>query len=80
MLAADQQQQDKIYGSQLMTPQERLEHRNKMLAAKTVEEREQIRKAHHEKMKQRAKKQGITLSDEPPARGGGMGPAEAVEF
>ena len=80
ILAADQQptpqqQQEKIYGSQLMTPQERLAHRNKMRAAKTVEEREQIRKAHHEKMKQRAKKQGITLSDEPPARGGGMGPA-----
>lgn len=69
--AADQQQQ--IYGSQLMTQQERNEYRTKMRAAKTAEEREQIRKEHHERMKERAKAQGLTLPDEPPARGGGVG-------
>jgi len=63
-----------IYGSQLMTPQERAEYRAKMSAAKTVEEQEQIRKEHHEQMKERAKARGVTLPDEPPARGGGMGP------
>ena len=70
--AADQQEQ--IYGSQLMTQQERIEFRAKLRAAKTVEERERIRKEHHERMKERAKQHGITLPDEPPVRGGGRGP------
>lgn len=82
-LAADQdrtqqrtqaQDQEQVYGSQLMTPQERTEYRAKMRAAKTIEEREQIRLEHHERMKARAKAQGVTLPDEPPVRGGGMGP------
>lgn len=68
--------QDQIYGSQLMTQQERNEYRNQMRAAKTAQEREQLRKEHHERMKVRAKEKGVTLPDEPPARGmgGGMGP------
>ncbi|MGC2458439.1 MAG: hypothetical protein WA435_10630 [Gallionellaceae bacterium] len=82
-LAADQapdkektpeKKQVQVYGSQLMTQQERAEYRAKMRAAKTAEEREQIRKEHHEAMKERAKARGVTLPDEPPARGGGMGP------
>jgi len=64
---------EQIYGSQLMTQEERAEHRAKMRRAKTAEEREQIRKEHHEKMKGRAKERGATLPDVPPARGGGMG-------
>lgn len=71
---AQAQKEEPIYGSQLMTPQERAEHRAKMRAAKTAEEREQIRKEHHEQMKERAKARGVTLPDEPPVRGGGMGP------
>ena len=63
-----------IYGSQLMTQQERAEYRAKMSAAETVGEQEQIRKEHHEQMKERAQARGVTLPDEPPARGGGMGP------
>ena len=67
-----------IYGSQLMTNQERIEHRNKLRAAKTDEEREQVRLQHHEQMQLRAKEQGVTLPDTPPAQGGrqgrGMGP------
>lgn len=62
-----------VYGSQLMTKQERMEHRSKMRAAKTAEEREQIRKEHHERMKERAKERGVALPEEPPVRGGGMG-------
>lgn len=78
-LAAEQepaqaQKQPQVYGSQLMTEQERTEHRAKMRTAKTTEERDQIRKEHHERMKERAKERGVTLSDEPPAKGGGMGP------
>jgi hypothetical protein len=70
------QSSDQIYGSQLMTRQERLEHRNKLRAAKTAEEREQIRAEHHTRMQDRAKEKGMTLPDMPPAggMGGGMGP------
>ena len=62
-----------IYGSQLMTNQERIEHRNKLRAAKTAEEREQVRLQHHEQMQLRAKEQGVALPDAPPVQGGGMG-------
>lgn len=67
-------QQEQIYGSQLMTQQERTAYRAKMRAAKTQEERERIRAEHHEQMKMRAKEKGVTLPDMPPAMGGGMGP------
>lgn len=70
---AQDQTQTSIYGSQLMTPQERTEYRSKMRAAKTAEEREQIRNEHHEQMKVRAKERGVSIPDEPPVRGGGMG-------
>jgi hypothetical protein len=80
-LAADQeraqeriQKQEQIYGSQLMTQQERAEYRAKMRTAKTAEEQEQIRKEHHERMKERAAERGVTLTEEPPAGGRGMGP------
>jgi len=68
--------QDRIYGSQLMTAQERAAFRNKMRAAKTVEERARIREQHHKEMQERARKRGIQLPDMPPARGmgNGMGP------
>jgi 1,2-phenylacetyl-CoA epoxidase catalytic subunit len=70
---AQEKAQTQVYGSQLMTQQERTEHQAKMRAAKTTEEREQIRKEHHNSMQERAKEQGLTLPDEPPARGNGMG-------
>jgi len=72
--------QDQIYGSQMMTEQERNQYRSKMQSAKTEQQRDQIRSEHHEQMKIRAKERGVTLPDEPPARGqamqkgGGMGP------
>jgi hypothetical protein len=44
-----------------------------MRSAKTAEEHEQMRLEHHEQMKERAKEMGVTLPDEPPARGMGMG-------
>jgi sensor c-di-GMP phosphodiesterase-like protein len=81
-LAADQeraqervqkQEQEQIYGSQLMTQQERAEYSAKMRTAKTAEEREQIRKEHHARMKERAAERSVTLTEEPPARGSGMG-------
>ena len=66
------QDQERIYGSQLMTQKERNAYRAKMRAAKTAEERERIRNEHHEQMKMRAKERGVTLPDMPPAAGGGM--------
>lgn len=70
----DQVRDRDIYGSQLMTPQERANYRKRMQSAKTVQEREQIRAEHHKQMQARAKERGVTLPDQPPARGGGMGP------
>lgn len=61
-----------VYGSQLMTNQERLEYRKKITNAKTASEREKIRSEHHAMMKERAKEKNVTLPDEPPS-GGGMG-------
>lgn len=66
-----------IYGAQLMTQQERLEYRDRMRAARTLQEQEQIRNQHHEQMQSRAKERGTTLPEMPPMRGGmgpGMGP------
>lgn len=79
-LSADQQPQEsktrtenqgQIYGSQLMTQQERLEYRERMRAAQSEEERQQIRNEHHQTMQERARERGLTLPESPPARGGG---------
>ena len=66
--------QEQIYGSQLMTEQERLEHRNKMRSFKTEQQREAYQLEHHKRMQERAKAKGITLPDEPMMRPGGIGP------
>lgn len=62
-----------VFGSQLMTPEERQQYRDRMRSAKTAEEREQIRREHHAEMQARAKGRGVTLPDEPPMMGGGRG-------
>lgn len=95
VLAADQatgqeriqtQEQEHIYGSQMMTEQERHEYRTRMHAAKTNEEREQIRMEHHERMTKRAKAQGLSLPDTPPPKGslkrpgGGMGGGKGKKY
>jgi hypothetical protein len=59
-----------IYGSQLMTERERNEYRERMRTAKTEQDREQLRREHHAQMQARARERGVTLPDEPPARGG----------
>jgi len=48
-------------GWTLMSAQERTEHRNKMLAAKTYDECKAIQEAHHQDMEARAKEKGVTL-------------------
>ena len=66
-------EQEQIYGYELMTEQERAQHRTQMRAFKTEQEREQFRLEHHRKMQERAKERGVTLPEEPLPRGGGRG-------
>ncbi len=61
-----------IYGWELMTNEERIEHRNRMLSLKTEEEREEYRLQHHKEMQERARAQGRTLPDMQSPEGGGM--------
>ena len=69
-----QLQQRDMYGWELMTDQERTEHRNKMRSFKTEREREQYRMEHHKMMQQRAEEQGGKLHDMPSTgQGTGMG-------
>lgn len=59
---------------QLMTPEERTAMREKMRAAKTPEERQQIAMANRTEMQKRAKEKGITLPEGRGHRGhGGQG-------
>ena len=59
-----------VYGSQLMTQEERLAHQAQMRNASSAEERERIRQQHHEKMRLRAKEKGVPFSDQPPEQRG----------
>jgi hypothetical protein len=62
-------QEPPIYGSQLMTEQERAEYRDRMRAATSEQEREQIRQEHHARMQERAEERGVMLPDQPPVTG-----------
>jgi hypothetical protein len=62
------QDQERAYGWNLMTPEERVEHQTKMRTLKTAEEREQFRIEHHKKMQERAKEQGAIIPDQPRTR------------
>jgi len=73
-----QQDQENVYGWQLMTEQERAEHRAKMRSFKTEQEREQYRMEHHERMEERARERGVTLPQVPQKRGQGMGPGNGM--
>lgn len=65
--------EEQIYGSQMMTPDERNDYQSRMRSAGSDAEREQIRAEHHERMRVRAEKMGVDIPDEPPARGMGQG-------
>lgn len=68
------QAQERVYGSQLMTVQERNEYRLRMRELKTQAERVQFRTEHHDRMQDRAKDRGLTLPAAPPIQGQGAGP------
>lgn len=70
------QVQERMYGSQLMTVQERNEYQRRMREFNTPEERVQFQKEHHARMQDRAKERGLTLPDAPPAQGQGAGPRD----
>ena len=63
------QDRDRVYGWELMSEDERMEHRRKMRSFKSKEEREAYRQQHHKLMQERAKKMGIELEDMPMERG-----------
>jgi uncharacterized membrane protein YgcG len=71
------QTQERIYGSELMSEQERNEYRKRMSETKTEQEREQLRKEQHERMNDRAKQRGMTLPDEPRAMSQGQTPRQS---
>ena len=50
-----------IYGYELMSDQERNAHRERMRAAKTLQERDRIRAEHRVQMDTRAKERGVTI-------------------
>lgn len=60
-------------GSRMMTEQERMEQRNRMREAQTNEERGRIRSENHERMRERAARQGYSMPNYTPASGMGMG-------
>ena len=73
-LAADQapapqstQVQQKVYGRDLMTEQERAEHHARMQAAQSEQERKQLRHENHKRMKERADERGLSMPAEPPS-------------
>ena len=65
---------DFVYGRELMSSEELAEHRRRMRSLETEEEREAYRQEHHERMEERARERGVNIPDAPSPRGGGMGP------
>ena len=57
------QEEERIFGWQLMSPAERQAHRQKMLSLRTSKERQAYRKQHHERMKKRAEEMGVELQE-----------------
>jgi hypothetical protein len=51
-----------IYGYQLMTERERSAYRERMRAAATDQDRDRLRRQHHDEMQERARERGVTLS------------------
>ncbi len=83
-MASDQEQeqmqteeQERVYGWKLMTPEERAEHLATIRSLKTKEERKAYQMEHHKLMEERARKQGVNLKGVPhhipPEKGRGMG-------
>ena len=71
----------RMYGYELMTPEERQAYMDKMRNAKTPEERTKLRDEHRAEMQKRAKEKGVTLSEPRGPRGpGGPGGARGQMY
>ena len=68
---ADKAGAPRMYGYELMTPEERQAYIDKMRNAKTPEERTKLRDEHRAEMQKRAKEKGVTLSEPRGPRGPG---------
>ena len=68
------EEDERVFGRQLMTQEELQQHRQTMQSLQTPEERQQYRQQHHQRMLERARERGVTLPDEPGKQGKGMGP------
>jgi len=66
------QQQERAYGWELISPEERSAYQTNMRNMKTEHERQRLREEHHKKMQEGAKALGKTLPEEP-GTGQGMG-------
>ncbi len=71
-------EKETIFGSQLMTAEERTAFRTQMQNATTEEERQKIRLEHRKQMLERAKAKGVTLSDTPMMNSQGIGSGKAT--
>ena len=61
--------QERAYGYELLSPQERSDYQDRMRAAKTEQEPEQIRLEYHKTMQARARAQGPGQDSARPAAG-----------
>lgn len=66
------QDEEPVYGRQLMTQEELQEHHRMMQSLDTPEARQEYREQHHQRMLERARERGVTLPDEPGMKGKGM--------
>lgn len=64
--------EDQMYGSQMMSEQERQEYTTKMKSIKTAEERHRYELEHRKMIEERAKEQEKSLSDMPQNRNNTM--------
>jgi hypothetical protein len=75
---SQQQAATPIYGQQLMTVQEREQHRERIRTAATEEERNKIREEHRKQMQARAQEQKVQLPDVAAPGAGPKGGAQQV--
>jgi len=68
--------EDKVYGWNMMSEQERIQHRETVRNLKTNEEKERYRIEHHKKMQKRAEQRGLSMPDMPMNRDDGMRPMQ----
>lgn len=73
LIAQDRLSDRDMYGWEMMSREEREEHRARIRSFTNEAEREQYRLEHHDRMEERARTRGVTLPDMPGARGQGPG-------